>query len=210
MRDCSAFRLTIFSLSLILMLFGIEQLPAQKKGYAQGYIVTLEGDTVKGAVKDRSGEPFENLYSKIRFKKNGRLKKKFRPDQIRGYGYAKSHFEAVQVEELSSFFRFEYRSNSRAEPVFLKVVRRSPNLVLYEWEYVQDDSSYLESFPLFFRTDTEVWVRATQGIFGLKRKKLTPFFKDCPKLVQGLSDKSLNNVYEILEVWEDNCGISRP
>ena len=114
MRDCSAFRLTIFSLSLILMLFGIEQLPAQKKGYAQGYIVTLEGDTVKGAVKDRSGEPFENLYSKIRFKKNVRLKKKFRPDQIRGYGYAKSHFEAVQVEETDSV----------AEDTVLDVIRK--------------------------------------------------------------------------------------
>ncbi|MGB5315326.1 MAG: hypothetical protein WBN56_04945 [Robiginitalea sp.] len=98
-----------------------------------------------------------------------------------------------------------YRTDPNQKPLFLKVVKRNPNLILYEWEYEEDGSSYVDSFPLFYRPDQDKWVRVTQGIFGLKRKKLVPFFLDCPQLALGIQDKSIKTPYEILEFWEGSC-----
>jgi len=192
---------------LLLFLLGSSELRAQKKGYYDGYIITLEGDTLRGFVRDRQPEPFEQLYAKVRFKKKWR-KKKYRPDQIRGYGYNEFHFESVSIQEDASFFRFNYKTDPSQKPMFLKVVWRNPDLVLYEWEFVHDDNDYLDSFPLFYRPKEDRWVRVTQGIFGLKRKKLVPFFLDCPQLALGIQDKTIKSVNEILEVWEVSCSNS--
>lgn len=208
MEQKSACLFQIYGLFILLLLTGSAALQAQKGGYAAGYIITLKGDSIRGLVKDRNTGPFEHLYSKIRFKKKGRLKKKYGPDEIRGYGYKANHFESVSISEDAAFFRFDYSSDPDVEPVFLKVVQRIPGLVLYAWEFEEDDSSYIEDFPLFNRPEKKKWVRATQGIFGLKRKKLIPFFADCPILVQGIQDKTIKTVYEILEVWEASCETS--
>lgn len=188
----------------LLFLLGSSELRAQKKGYYEGYIITLEGDTLRGFIKDRQPGPFEQLYTKVRYKKKWQ-KKKFRPDQIRGYGYNQLHFESVAIEEDASFFRFNYKTDPSQKPIFLKVVWRSPDLILYEWEFVHDDNDYLDSFPLFYRPQEDRWVRVTQGIFGLKRKKLVPFFLDCPQLALGIQTKTINTLTEILEAWEGLC-----
>jgi hypothetical protein len=189
---------------ILLFLLGSGELCAQKKGYYEGYIITLEGDTLRGFVKDRHPEPFGQLYAKVRFKKKWQ-KKKYRPDQIRGYGYNELHFESVAIQEDASFFRFDYKTDPSQKPIFLKVVWRNPDLILYEWEFVHDDNDYLDSFPLFYRPREDRWVRATQGIFGLKRKKLVPFFLDCPQLALGIQNKTINTLKEILEAWEGPC-----
>lgn len=195
---------------LSTLLLGPISLTAQKKGYSNGYIISREGDTIEGFVKDRDPEPFESLYSKIRFKKKGKLKKKYSPDEIRGYGYLDAHFESVNLKEENQLFRIEYRSDPHVQPMFLKVIDRTPNLVLYAWEYEECDSSYIESFPIFYRPDRDTWVRATQGIFGLKRKKLVPFFLDCPLLALGIQNKTINTVSDILEVYGTSCFGTHP
>ena len=52
------------------------KLQAQHKGYYEGYVITWEGDTLKGLVKDRSPGTFVSLYSKIRFKPEQSIFKK--------------------------------------------------------------------------------------------------------------------------------------
>lgn len=196
-------------LCILLFFLGSAAVQSQKRGYASGYVITLEGDTIRGLVKDRSLGTFETLYRKIRFKSRWR-KRKYRPDEIRGYGYKGYHFESVQISEDAAFFRFDYYSDPGVQPVFLRVVQRIPGLVLYAWEYEEDDTSYIEDFPLFYRTEEDKWVRATQGIFGLKRKKLIPFFADCPALALGIQEKTVKNVFDILDIWENTCNTSRP
>lgn len=189
---------------LLLFLFGSSELRAQKKGYYDGYIITLEGDTLRGLIRDRQPAPFEQLHATVRFKKKWH-KKKYRPDQIRGYGYNQLHFESVAIEEDASFFRFNYKTDLNQKPIFLKVVWKNPDLILYEWEFVHDDNDYIDSFPLLYRPREDRWVRVTQGIFGLKRKKLVPFFLDCPQLALGIQNKTINTLHEILEAWEGLC-----
>ncbi len=197
------------SLILMFIILGTLAIPvnAQKKGYTIGYVITLEGDTLQGFVKDRSFGPFAELYTKIRFKsKKLRFKRKFRADDIQGYGYKGKYFEAVPLREESSFFKFRYYANPGSQRVFLKVIEKNQFLTYYHWEYVHDDNNYLDYVPLFYLKDDHEMVRISQGIFGVKRKQLSAYFKDCPKLVHGIKRKELNSAQEIFEFYNDQCG----
>ena len=56
----------------------------------------------------------------------------------------------------------------------------------------------------FKRKDDDYMVRVTQGIFGLKKKRLAEYFKDCPELVQKIEFKELKRPFEIAQFY-NNC-----
>ncbi len=198
------FPIHIFSLLLLFVLFPGT---AQKKGYQPGYLITLEADTLSGWIKDRSPEPFVELYSRIRFRPEGkRRRQKLGPDEIRGYGVAGRVYESVRLREEASFLKFRYYLDPRAEAGFLRVVRREGPLTWYEKEFVHDDNNYLDFYPLFHLEGTGDMVRVTQGILGLKRKRLTAYFRDCPPLVEAVAGKQLSTTAEVYECYLSECG----
>ena len=179
---------------------------AQKKGYQEGYIITLEGDTLYGEVKDRSPEPFVELYGRIRFKQEGsRGRRKYGPDQIRGYAIGGRVYESRPLREETSFFRFRYSLDPQADPIFLRVVRREGPLTWYEQEFIHDDNHYLDSYPLFCLEGKPEMVRVTQGILGLKRKRLTEYFADCPGLALALAEDRISEVEEVFRYYLGSC-----
>lgn len=194
---------------LPLILFGFLMiLPAhaQKKGYSRGYIITQEGETVEGWIMDRSTGTFLNLYPRIRFKaENALVRKKYGPDEILGYGLNDQHFESMPLTEESAFFRFRYYLNPDSERVFLKVISREKDLTYYHWEYVDDESNYLDYVPLFWRDGSNEMVRVTQGILGLKRNRLMEYFWDCPDLVMAIEKKELNGTDEVYNFYLRHC-----
>ena len=191
---------------LTLLAFMFIPLQAQNKSYSQGYIITLEGDTVEGQVKDRSGETFTTLYSHIRFKADNSLfKKKYGPDQIHGYAYSDHMYESLPLREESSFFKFRYYVNEGNDRVFLRVVLKNEALTYYHWEYIEEDNSYLDYIPLFYRNGSNEMVRVTQGVLGLKRKLLLAYFWDCPELVHAIENKELNEITDVYYFYLDKC-----
>lgn len=193
-------------LYLLLFAFLIVPLQAQKNSFAQGYVISLEGDTLEGWVKDRSSEPFVDLYLKIRFRpENAWLRKKYGPDDIRGYGYGDQSFESVPVREESAFFKFRYYLDENNKRVFLKVISRNEPLTWYHWEYVDDESSYVDYIPLFYKSPGAEMVRVTQGILGLKRNRLMEYFRDCPDLVNAIRKKQVNDITEVYYFYLDHC-----
>ena len=189
----------------ILMLLALP-MAAQKKGYQQGYIITLEGDTLKGEVKDRSPEPFVELYGRIRFRPEGTRKMhKYGPQQIRGYAAGGRVYESLPLREETAFFRFRYYVDPKASHTFLRVMRREGPLTWYEQEFIYDDNHYLDSYPLFQREGNPEMVRVTQGIFGLKRQRLAEYFNDCPQLVLALLEDSISGVEEVFRYYLDSC-----
>lgn len=179
---------------------------AQKKGYQQGYIITLEGDTLYGEVKDRSPEPFVELYGRIRFRPEGsRGKRKYSPDQIRGYAAGGRVYESLPLREETAFFRFRYYLDPQADHSFLRVVRREGPLTWYEQEFVYDDNNYLDSYPLFSLEGNREMVRVTQGILGLKRQRLTEYFADCPGLALALAEDRISGVEEVFRYYLGSC-----
>ncbi len=86
----------------LLILFVVLMVPshAQKRGYGPGYIISNEGETIEGWVKDRSSGAFMDLFTQIRFQAdNSRFKRKYGPDEILGYGLNNQHFESMPIIE---------------------------------------------------------------------------------------------------------------
>jgi hypothetical protein len=48
-------------------------------------------------------------------------------------------------------------------------------------------------------------VRVTQGIRGLKRKRLIEYFWDCPALVKAIEKKELNEIDEVYNFYLEHC-----
>lgn len=193
-------------LPLFLLAFLILPVHAQKKGYARGYIINSEGETIEGWVKDRSSGTFMELYSQIRFKPdNARSKKKYGPAEILGYGLNDQHFESHALKEESAFFQFRYYLNERNDRVFLRVIARNADLTYYHLEYIDGDSNYLDYTPLFHRYGSREMLRITQGIFGLKRDRLMEYFRDCPELTKALENKQLKEINEVFNFYVEQC-----
>jgi hypothetical protein len=191
---------------LALFSFTIVQAQAQKKGYAPGYIITPEGEITEGQVKDRSSGTFMDLYKRIRFKPDDRgFRRKYGPDDILGYGYDDLHFESVPLREESAFFRFRYYLHESNDRIFLKVISSDKDLTYFQWEYVDDESSYLDYIPLFYRDGSDEMVRVTQGILGLKRNRLMEYFQDCPELVRAIDNRELNEIDEVYYFYLERC-----
>jgi len=179
---------------------------AQKKGYSQGYIINLEGETIEGQVKDRSSGTFLELYKRIRFKAdNAHIKRKYSADEILGYGYNDQHFESVPLYEETAFFKFRYYIHEGKDRIFLKVISMNDDLTYFHWEYVDSESNYLDYTPLFYRSGSDEMVRVTQGVLGLKRKRLMEYFWDCPTLVQALGKKDLDEIDEVYNFYIAQC-----
>jgi hypothetical protein len=85
------------------------------------------------------------------------------------------------------------------------VVSRAKGLTYYQWEYVDDDSNYLDYIPLFYREGAQEMVRVTQGVLGLKRNKLIRYFSDCPDLVFAIQAKQLNDIDEVFDFYLNRC-----
>ena len=193
---------------ILLLLFALIILPAQaqKNGYSQGYIINFEGETIEGQVKDRSSGTFFELYKRIRFKPdNAPFKRKYSPDEILGYGINDQHFESVPLYEETAFFKFRYYVHEDYDRTFLKVISMNDDLTYFHWEYVDSESNYLDYTTLFYRNGSDEMVRVSQGIRGLKRKRLIEYFWDCPMLVRAIEKKELNEIDEVYNFYLDHC-----
>jgi hypothetical protein len=191
---------------MILFACLITPVQAQKKDYSRGYVIPPDGDTLEGWVKDRSTGTFPDLYPRIRFKPDHSLfRKKYGPGEILAYSVDGQIYESVPLREESAFFRFDYYLQEGNDRVFLKLVSREKDLTYYHWEYIDDDSNYLDYIPLFYRSGSSEMVRVTQGILGLKRKKLIRYFYDCPGLVYAIQAKELNDIHEVYDFYLDQC-----
>lgn len=194
------------SLVIILLAWMVIPLHAQKKGYSRGYIINNSGETVEGWVKDRSSGMFLELYQRIRFKPDDALvRKKYNPDEILAYGTGDQMYESVPLIEEASFFRFRYYVHENYDRVFLKIISSNDHLTYFHWEYIDDESNYLDYIPLFYKNGTDEMVRVTQGILGLKRNRLMEYFRDCPELVRAIENRNLQEINEVYNYYLDHC-----
>jgi hypothetical protein len=176
------------------------------KGYFEGYIVTHSGDTIYGMVKDRTVEPFQSMLEKIKFIEKGtRRPKKYRADEISGYKCANREYRVVRYLETSEFFKIRYYIGSRGDFVFLRLIKDAGPIIYYEREFTHDDNDYIDSFPLFHLTHTNEMVRVTQGILGLKKKRLSEYFADCQGLVSAINSDQLKTSEDVFNWYINSC-----
>ncbi|HMP99415.1 MAG TPA: hypothetical protein PKC24_06505 [Cyclobacteriaceae bacterium] len=178
-----------------------------QNGFQEGYIITNNGDTINGFIKDRREGSFADLYKQVRFKGKGMFTKKYSAHQISGYKRGNDIFESHWFEQDRRLLKENYYSRKGAgRKVFLKVVE-SAYLSLYYKEFLDQESGFVDYFPLFKREDEDYFVRVTQGISGLKKKRLAEYFRDCPDVLEQIENNMLKTPMQIAEYYNLNCRI---
>ncbi len=189
------FKFLIFTTFIVFPMIFFAQ-----KGYESGCIITNSNDTIVGLVKDRKSPPFGKLYKKIYFK-SAKNKRKYSPLQILGYKQGDREFESLWLEVSGHLIEENYTSKTNiGKKQFLKVDLKG-FLTLYQMEITDPDSDYIDQIPLFKRVDESYLQRVAQGLFGLKKKKLQIYFKDCPELLLKIENQELNTPIEIAKFY---------
>lgn len=179
---------------------------AQKEiTYKPGYVVLLNGDTLNGQVMDRDEGSFGGLLNKVKFRPDKGWRKKYKPSQLLSYKRGSDLFRTIWLSSENDFFKQNYYSEpGRGEQVFVKVIY-SGSLELYHREWTDEDNWTISFMPLIRKAGDRVLIRATQGIFGLKKKRLAEYFADCPKLAMAITEKEISTVEELIELYESSC-----
>jgi hypothetical protein len=187
---------------LLIFLMFTSLNPIWAQNYEPGHIILSSGDTLYGQIKDRSDW---DLFRKIRFKNDKGRSKKYTAKDILGYTVGINTYESKWFAEETDFFRFNHYNRPRyGEKVFLKVLSKGP-LNVYAKEFVYDDNSFVDQYELFQREGETIMQRATQSVFGLKKKRLTSYFWDCPVLVEKINNGSLKDALEVAKFYNKFC-----
>lgn len=170
--------------------------------YEPGHVILINGDTLYGHVQDRNDW---GLFRKIRFKDEKGKTKRYTAKDLKGYTMGIHSFESKWFAVESEFLRTtHYNRKGYGEQTFLKVLQRGP-LMVYAMEFLYDDNSVATQYELFQRQGETLMERATQGLFGLKKKRLASYFWDCPTVVQKIENNSLRDPLEVAQFYNRFC-----
>lgn len=193
--------------TLGLLLFISSIALGQRRVYLPGYVVLADGDTLVGHVTDRKETlTGTELLEKVRFRPdNGGRKRRYRPQQLRSYQAGERTYESFSIQPRGiSLLGSSYELSDDGEWVFLRVISRG-RLNHYQWEWTEQDDAGVESMDLFRKENEPVLIRATQGIFGLKRKILINYFTACPLLQKAIEQRTLQRATEVVDYYNRHC-----
>lgn len=173
------------------------------------YIVLYSGDTLYGNMKyiDERGAD-RNFYKKLRLTTIDGKRKKYKRKDVSAFRVDDANYESFWLNQSSqkvTLLNSEYDIDTKdGHQHFLKVVSQG-KLSHYELEWFNQGNTTLWSMSLLKKEEDPFFIRADQGLSGLKRKVLLDYFFDCPKLKEGINLKQLNKVWEVVDFYNSNC-----
>ncbi len=192
------------TLRLVFIFILFSSMAYSKKGFEEGYIITNKMDTIFGMLKDRKLGTFNKLYSKIIFINKKGKKRKYGPNDILAYRIGEIEFVSLWFLENNYFFILNARSiENEGEKRFFKHIIKGP-LDYFYLEYVEENG-VIDHSGYFKRENEEVMLFVRTGIFGLNKKQVIPYFKDCKALQDKILDRSIINPYKIVNYYNKQC-----
>lgn len=173
-----------FLLVLFLLIFNGTTFVYGQEDYQEGFVVTNSNDTLYGTIRNRDSGPFGEIYDKIRFKGQKR-KKRFAPKDIRSYQIGNDFFRSILLD---------------GEMSFLKVASQG-YVSYYIYEFQEQGEQLVQDIDYLQKGPNAPLVRVTQGLFGLKRKRLARLFYDCPPLAEKVLNKEIKHVFEVVDFY---------
>ena len=209
-RTMRKIQLPLFFALLIMLAFGPGVAFTQSGGFAQGYIVKNNGDTLRGAIKDRTKLPYEKKYKKILFRGRGMTEARYySARKIAKYCIGSDCHQSLWMYSKQKFVHETHISQSgEGDKVFMKIVVDG-YLSLYYYEFNDAESHTIDYIPFFKRKDEAELVRVTQGIFGLKKQLLVKYFADYPALADKIEKGEIKSPIEIAEYYNRFVGHER-
>src|SRR6056297_388920 len=174
------------SFFLVLLAFGYNPHVLGQEDYRDGYIVRANNDTLFGRVSNRRLGPFGGLHNKIKFKGKG-LKKRYAPKNLIAYKKGDSIYRTLLLGDSNQFL----------------LVKTEVPVSHYNYYFHPDPASQLLLDTDYLQKGNGPLIRATQGVFGLKRKRLSSFFADCPTLVIKIKNKEFKYVFEVVDFYNE-------
>lgn len=169
---------------LFFVLLGTLPLQAQLS-WADGYVVTNEGDTVRGKIQINT--PAVNS-GKVVFKSDNIDKIVHKPFQIKGWGMGEAHYESkgyqVGREKIGVFMR--------------RYTKLGVEVKCYEFWNGEGQNGYS---MVFLERQQEM----TEVQFGKFKKQLSAYFSDSDAVKSGLESglykKNFEGLLQLLEVY---------
>ncbi|MGB0984959.1 MAG: hypothetical protein ACPG19_13000 [Saprospiraceae bacterium] len=170
-----------------------------------GYIITNDGDTIKGKIKVQTRSKNQ---AKVKFINNRGKSKTYKPKHLIGYGYqTKENNNAKQIVYKERHFLRKTADRPpvpfSSKTVFMEV-KASGKAILYSY-YVQNnenvDNKYLHYYYLDFK-DGSRERKITQDDFDWA---VPAFLEDCKK-ISGLvgTRMGFDNLEELVDIY-NNC-----
>ena len=175
----------------------------QRGKYAEGYLVKNNGDLVRGLLRDRSSPPDVRRFSRVRVRTGGLFPKRYGPNRLLRYCIGADCYESLWIERHRKFLREIYVNRpGTGRRQFLKVVVEG-HLTLYQMEFYDAELRSIDHFELFGRADRDYLIRATQGIFGLKKSAVSRYLSDCPPLVEKINSGEIKAPAEVARYYNE-------
>jgi hypothetical protein len=199
---------TLFTITTVLLLSTQASLVAQTSNTLD-YLVLNIGDTLYGNVKhiDQRGlNP--KYYKKIRLTDTYGKQKKYKRKVVSAFRVNNTSYEGFWLNQSSQkiiFLNPKYDINpQKGEKYFLRVVSKG-KLSHYELEWWDQEESTLLRMDLLKKEEDQFFIRATQGLLGLKRKVLVNYFPNCPDLKEQIKQRQLKEVWQVVDFYNSNC-----
>lgn len=174
-----------FRILFVLFFVFFSRLHAQDDSQ-EGFVITHENDTLYGTIRDRNTGAFVEIYEKIRFK-GERKKKRFSPHDIRGYKIGNICFKSFFLD---------------GEMTFLRVASEG-HVSHYIYELQEQGEQLVQDIDYLQKGLNRPLIRVTQGLFGLKKKRLASLLSDCPGLPERILNKEFKYVFEVVALYND-------
>jgi hypothetical protein len=196
------------TITIFLILFNSFCLNAQNQENAD-YLVLKTGDSIFGTVEYINHKGVSpKYYKKIRVRNAEGKRKKYNKKEVSVIRVDKVIYEAfwlVQTNQMNNIFSSVYYIvPKKGELYFLRLISNGV-LSHYHLEWYEQGESSLMWMDLLKKEEDQFFIRATQGIFGLKRKALANYFEDCPDLKAKIIQKQINEVWQVVDYYNNNC-----
>lgn len=196
--------------TLVSLLFCFLQLSviAQSK-IKSDYLVKANGDTLYGKVSFRDSDRFNPKdLKKIRLIDLEGKKKKYKKEDVVAFRSDDRVYEGFWLNQTSERIQLVnpiYNIDSdNGEWQFLRVIIKG-QLSHYQLEWYEQGESRLHSMDLLKKNSDDFLIRATQGIFGLKKQVLKAYFSECSELAKKIENKEIKDVQGVVTFFDDNC-----
>ncbi len=201
-----------YLMPLLFMSLCVNQLTQPLKAQilaATDYIVLNDGDTLRGKVTYINERSFtRQFHNKLRITTENGKKKRINRKNISSFKIGKTIYKSFWLDEtikgLNIFNPRYYIDTDEGNHHFLKVIRHG-KVNQYALEWFEQGDSFLNSISLLRKNHQNYFIRADQGVFGLKKKILSNYFNDCPKLITKINNKELDKVFQVVEFYNNNC-----
>jgi hypothetical protein len=173
---------------------------AAQNGFEQGYLLRNSGDTLFGSIRDRKEGFRPKLLKKIEIRTNGKVQR-FALKHVQEYAISGRTYERHWLKQSRSFPREVYQSiEGVGEQQFLRVVCRG-KLSYFQLEFYDVESGALEFVDLFILAGETRMIRATQGVFGLKKNALSSYFSAYPQFVERINANEFKRAQELVDAF---------